>query len=532
MYHYFDIFLILLEKECKMLRNSIPLFVVLAVVVTIGFGSTAYAQEVPAPTITSPASHATITSNTFTVSGTSAPGLIIVSDPSLTTVLGSTVVAPPGGSWSVEVELPNGGHTIVANTFPVLGNLNIVVRSVPLAITVNGDDDFQAPAPAISITSPTHGQILTGGTVSISGTADPGTFVSILDLTRTSLATAVAGPDRTWSAEFGHNDGMHTFTALAMSTVGGVPTAILGTDTVTVFMADGMPTGPEYPVVTSPVSGASVPDNTFTVTGTSAPGALIIISDLFTGEVGRTVADADGMWSVQATNADGVHIFFAISVTGDSRPLHSDPFLVYVSLGDGPAPGELQIPTIASPGNGALIRDGSGVVISGTAAPNTAVRVTGLDIAPIGTAVADGSGAWSMTVDLADGFHTLTATSTRGSQESGHSLLSLVYVDSGATLQDRPVISSPRPISISADGTITISGTARSGADISIVNYVTEIATAAADGSGAWSAELEVPNGLYFISAIASTDSTTRSGNSEPVLLFINEPAQRPAVCR
>ena len=373
---------------------------------------------------------------------------------------------------------------------------------------------------------------MTDGTVSISGTADPGTFVSILDLTRTSLATAVAGPDRMWSAEFVHNDGMHTFTALAMSTVNGVPTTVLGTDTVTVFITDGVPTGPEYPVVTSPASGASVPGNTFTVTGTSAPGALIIISDLFTGEVGRAVADADGTWSVQATNADGIHIFFAISITGDSRPLYSDPFLVYVSLGDGPAPGELQIPTIASPSNGALIRDGSGVVISGTAAPNTAVRVTGLDIAPIGTTVADGSGAWSMTVDLADGFHTLTATSTRGNQESGHSLLSLVYVDSGATLQDRPIISSPRPISISTDGTVTISGTARSGADISIVNYVTEIATTTADDRGVWSAELEVPDGLYFISAIASTDSTTRSGNSEPVLLFINEPAQRPSVCR
>lgn len=510
------------------------LLALLAIAVCAGlFGSTAYAQTIPAPVITSHAPNADITSNTFTVSGTSAPGLVIVSDPSLTTVLGSAVVAPPGGSWSVEVMLPNGGHTIVANTFPVPGNLNVVVRSAPLVITVSGDDNFQAPAPVISITSPTHGQILTGGTVSISGTADPGTFVSILDLTRTSLATAFAGPDGTWSAEFGHNDGMHTFTALAMSTVGGVPATVLGTDTVTVFITDGMPTGPGHPVVTSPVSGAAVPGNTFTVTGTSAPGALVIISDLFTGEVGRDVADADGAWSVQATNADGIHIFFAISIAGDSRPLHSDPFLVYVSLGDGHAPGELEIPTIVSPSSGTLIPDGSGVVISGRAAPNTAVMVTGLDIAPIGTAVADGQGAWSMTVDLADGFHTLTATSFRGSQESGHSLLSLVYVDSGATITERPVISSPGPISTHADGTVTISGTARPGADISIVNYVTEIDTATADGSGAWSAELEVPNGLHFISAIAS-DSTGRSGNSAPVTLFINEPAdtQRTLVCR
>ena len=509
------------------------LLALLAIAVCAGlFSSTAYAQTVPAPTITSPAPSEDVTSNTFTVSGTSAPGLVVVSDPSLTTVLGSAVVLPPGGPWSVEVELPNGGHTIVASTFPDPSNLNILVRSTPLVITVSGNDDFQAPEPAISITSPTHGYILTGGTVSISGTADPGTLVSILDLTRTSLATAVAGPDGTWSAVFGHNDGMHTFTALAISTVGGVPT-ILGTDTVTMFITDGMPTTPGHPVVTSPVSGAAVPGNTFTVTGTSAPGALIVISDLFTGEVGRDVADADGAWSVQATNADGIHIFFAISTTADSRPLHSDPFLVYVSLGDGHAPGELQIPTIASPGTGALITDGSGVVISGTAAPNTVVMVTGLDIAPIGTTIADSSGAWSMTVDLADGFHTLTATSFRGSQESGHSLLSLVYVDSGATITERPVISSPGPISTHADGTVTISGTARSGADISLVNYVTEIATATADGSGAWSAELEVPNGLHFISAIAS-DSTGTSGNSAPVTLFINEPAdaQRTLVCR
>ena len=107
---YIYMYIVLLSTCSVRMLNMRTYLALLTVVICAGlFGSAAYAQQVPAPTITSHTSHETITSNTFTVSGTSAPGLIIVSDPSLTTVLGSAAVAPPGGSWSVEVELPNGG---------------------------------------------------------------------------------------------------------------------------------------------------------------------------------------------------------------------------------------------------------------------------------------------------------------------------------------------------------------------------------------------------------------------------------------
>ena len=494
------------------------------------FGSTAYAQTVPAPVITSPAPDEVVTSNTVTVTGSSISGYaIVIGDPSLR-VLGSTI-ADSNGDWSVEITLQDGTHTIIAAAFPDPADRSRVGTSTPLVITVQGGGT-PAPDPSTvtTIASPTHGTIVTG-TVAMHGTAPPNTSIGILDLTRTTVAATVSDGNGMWSAEFSRPDGMHTFVAAAVAADG---IRILSTDSVTIFVTGGIPAGAGHPVVTSPVSGASIPGNTFTVTGTSAPGAAITIVDLFTREVGNSVADASGAWSVQVTDADGVHIFFAISRMGGSSPLHSDPFLVYVSLGDGPAPGELPPPTITSPANGALIADGGGVQITGTAAPNAVVSVTGLDIASVGTAVADGTGSWSMTTELADGLHTLTATSTLGGQTSGHSLISLVYVDSGVTIQDRPVITNLPPTAVYADGTVTISGTAVPNSSVAIINYMTPIATTTSDGSGAWSITTEVPNGLHIISAIASTDGTARSGNSTPVLLFINEPAdaQRILVCR
>ena len=509
------------------------LLALLAIAVCAGlFGSTAYAQTVPAPVITSPAPGATLTSNTITVTGTSVSGYtIIVGDPALN-VLGSTIV-DSNGDWSVDIQLQDGTHTIIAAAFPNPADLSTRGVSSPLVITVQGGGT-PAPDPSTvtTIISPTHGTIITGSTVAMHGAAPPNTDITILDLTGTSVATAASDGNGMWSAVFSRSDGMHTFVAAAV-TDDGIPTP--NRDSVTIFVTDGVTPSADHPVVTSPVSGASVPDNTFTVTGTSAPGNAITIVDLFAKEVGNSVADASGAWSVEVTDADGVHFFFAISRGEGTTPLYSDPFLVYVSLGDGPAPGELPPPTITSPANGALIADGGGVQITGTAAPNAVVRVTGLDIAPIGTTHADGTGSWSMTADLEDGLHTLAATSERGGQTSGHSLILLVYVDSGAAIQDRPVITNLPTTAVYADGTVTISGTAVPNSPVAIINYMTPIATTASDGGGAWSITTEVPNGLHIISAIVSTaDGTARSGNSVPVLLFINEPAdtQRTLVCR
>lgn len=508
------------------------LLALLAIAVCAGLiGSTAYAQTVPAPVITSPAPNEVIASNTITVTGTSVSGhTIIVGDPALN-VLGTTIV-DSNGDWSVDIQLQDGTHTIIAAAFPDPANLFNRGVSDPLAITVQGGGTT-APEPSTvtTIISPTHGTIITGGTVAMDGTAPPNTNIVILDLTGTSVAATASDGNGMWSAEFSRSDGMHTFVAVAV-TSDGIPTP--NRDSVTIFITGGIPVGTEHPVVTSPVSGAFIPDNTFTVTGTSAPGADITINDLFARQVGSSVADASGAWSVQVTDADGVHIFFAISREGGSSPLHSDPFLVYVSLGDGPAPGELPPPTITSPANGALIADGGSVSITGTAAPNALVRVTGLDIAPIGTTGADGTGSWSITAELVGGLHTLTATSELNGQTSGHSLISLVYVDSGATIQDRPVITNLPPTAVYSDGTVTISGTAVPNSSVAIINYMTPIAATTSDGSGAWSVTTEMPNGLHIISAIVSTDSASRSGNSAPVLLFVNEPAdtQRTLVCR
>jgi len=250
--------------------------------------------------------------------------------------------------------------------------------------------------------------------------------------------------------------------------------------------------------------------------------------------VATTTADEAGTWSVQVTHPDGIHVFYAISKAGDSRPLHSTPFLVYLSQDEELGPGELPLPEITSPAYGALITDGSNVQISGTAVPGAAVTVFGLDIMQIGTDIADGSGDWSMTAQLADGLHTLTARYIVDGQESGHSELSIIHVDSDVTIQERPAVTYPSRESVHDSGDITISGTAIPNATIYIINHEAEIADTMSDDAGAWSVTVDLPDGLHIISAVASRDGTAMSGNSEAVFLFVNEPADapRPMICR
>lgn len=510
--------------------NAAALIPVLAMAAFAGLlGSDAYAQGPAAPVITHPTpDDAVIYSNSVTIAGTSEFGHRITIVDSSNAPLGGTLVTSAAGDWSVDIPMADGTRIIVALAFPNPADFSVSVPSDPLVITVSGGAsvvDTHMPV----ITSPAPGTIVTGGAVTLQGTALPFSIIYISDASRVTLANTVADADGNWQAAISLPNGMHTPVAVSIDSSG----AFLRSVPITVFVTDGVPPDPATPTVTYPASGTHILTNTFTATGTSEPGASIVIIDLFGKPVGFAVADGAGAWSAQVTDADGAHFYTAIASKAGSRSYHSDPFLVYVGLGEA-NPDELPLPTITSPAPGALITDGDDVLIYGTAAPSTLVEVVDLYRVPLGVTYADGSGQWSVTVRLEDGLHTLSAIYyTAGGAPSGHSVFSIVHVDSRVTALDRPVITSPASESVhDSDSAIAISGTAAPNSMIKILNFDAEIATAASDGTGAWSATVQLPNGFYLISAVASTGGATGSSNSEIVMLFVNDPAPSARVCR
>jgi len=153
------------------------------------------------------------------------------------------------------------------------------------------------------------------------------------------------------------------------------------------------------------------------IAGRATPGCVIVVRD---GEVeiGRVTADRSGEWVLvpEAELAAGEHQFTLFAECEGADPIHADRVIALVvperegtALAvavprEGSEPAEvLQRPALDGSGAsvGSIDYDDAGnMILSGIAAPNSTVRVY-LDNELVGTAQADESGRWSLTLDRA-----------------------------------------------------------------------------------------------------------------------------------
>ena len=173
-------------------------------------------------------------------------------------------------------------------------------------------------------------------------------------------------------------------------------------------------------------------DNTLTLSGTAAANSTVKVFE-GTTQVGQTTANGSGAWSVTtAALADGSHSFTATATSGGTTSAASSPLTVRV---DTVAP---NAPTIASfstdtgtVGDG--ITSDNTLTLTGAAAANSAVKV--YDGAMLlGSATANGSGAWSYTTGvLSNAPHSLTATATdaAGNTSAASSVLAVTVNTAG-----------------------------------------------------------------------------------------------------
>ncbi|EPC6070188.1 Ig-like domain-containing protein [Enterobacter hormaechei] len=343
-----------------------------------------------------------------TVTGTAEPGSTITLKDADGNTIG-TGKAGSDGKFTIDLGTPlTNGEQITATATDPSGN-----TSQGGQVTA---PDLTAPdAPANLEVSP-DGKTVTG-------TAEPGSTVTLKDADGNTIGTGKAGSDGKFTIDLGTpltNGEQITATATDPSgnTSPGVQvaapdlTAPDAPEIVTVNDNVGAETGPLS-------NGQRTDDARPTFSGISEAGTVITFYD--NGKpIGTATADATGKWSfTPSTNlSEGNHAITttATDAAGNTSPASTAVSFVVDTVAPG-APAIVSITDDVAPGTGTL---GSGSStndprpqLTGTAEAGSTVTIYDNGIA-IGTAIVGSNGSWSFTpsVNLSEGSHQLTVRAT------------------------------------------------------------------------------------------------------------------------
>ncbi|MBH9425838.1 BapA prefix-like domain-containing protein [Pseudomonas aeruginosa] len=390
-------------------------------------------------------------SNGSVLSGTAEAGVTIVITDGNGNPIGQTS-ADANGNWSFTPgsQLPDG--TVV----------NVVARdaagnsSPATSITVDG------VAPNAPVVEPSNGSEL-------SGTAEPGSSVTLTDGNGNPIGQTTADANGNWS-----------FT----------PSTPLPDGTVVNVVARDAAGNSSPPAsvtvdAVAPATPTVDPSNGTTLSGTAEPGATVTLTDGNGNPIGQVTADGSGNWTF--TPSTPLPNGTVVNATAtDPSGNASSPASVTV---DAVAPA----PPVVNPSNGPTL--------SGTAEPGATVTLADGNGNPIGQVTADGSGNWSFTptTPLPNGtVVNATATDASGNTSAGSS----VTVDS---------VAPATPVINPSNGT-TLSGTAEPGSSVTLTDgNGNPIGQVTADGSGNWSFTPSTP---LADGTVVNATATDPAGNT------------------
>jgi len=244
----------------------------------------------------------------------------------------------------------------------------------------------------VTIDSPADGGISLDATPLITGTGEPGATV-VITIDGTELGEAIVGVDGTWvfAVLTRLDNGIHTVEAVATDSAGNTDT---DTSTFTVAAATDV-------MITGPVNGAVINDNTPAITGTTRPGASVTVTINVGGTlvtIGTVAADSDGNWLVGVTDAlaDGPYIATATATDLEGN-MAEDSVMFTVDTATSVTIEDIDVTT---------------GVITGTGEPGAMVVIV-VDGVSVGTVSVGVDGSWTFDGDaLGAGQHTVTATAT------------------------------------------------------------------------------------------------------------------------
>ncbi|MBI9127906.1 BapA prefix-like domain-containing protein, partial [Pseudomonas aeruginosa] len=390
-------------------------------------------------------------SNGSVLSGTAEAGVTIVITDGNGNPIGQTS-ADANGNWSFTPgsQLPDG--TVV----------NVVARdaagnsSPATSITVDG------VAPSAPVVEPSNGSEL-------SGTAEPGSSVTLTDGNGNPIGQTTADANGNWS-----------FT----------PSTPLPDGTVVNVVARDAAGNSSPPAsvtvdAVAPATPTVDPSNGTTLSGTAEPGATVTLTDGNGNPIGQVTADGSGNWTF--TPSTPLPNGTVVNATA------TDP------SGNASSPASVTVDAVAPATP--VVNPSNGSTLSGTAEPGATVTLTDGNGNPIGQVTADGSGNWSFTptTPLPNGtVVNATATDASGNTSAGSS----VTVDS---------VAPATPVVNPSNGT-TLSGTAEPGSSVTLTDgNGNPIGQVTADGSGNWSFTPSTP---LADGTVVNATATDPAGNT------------------
>ncbi|NRR80269.1 BapA prefix-like domain-containing protein, partial [Pseudomonas aeruginosa] len=402
-------------------------------------------------------------SNGSVLSGTAEAGVTIVITDGNGNPIGQTS-ADANGNWSFTPgsQLPDG--TVV----------NVVARdaagnsSPATSITVDG------VAPSAPVVEPSNGSEL-------SGTAEPGSSVTLTDGNGNPIGQTTADANGNWS-----------FT----------PSTPLPDGTVVNVVARDAAGNSSPPAsvtvdAVAPATPTVDPSNGTTLSGTAEPGATVTLTDGNGNPIGQVTADGSGNWTF--TPSTPLPNGTVVNATA------TDP------SGNASSPASVTVDAVAPATP--VVNPSNGTTLSGTAEPGATVTLTDGNGNPIGQVTADGSGNWSFTptTPLPNGtVVNATATDASGNTSAGSS----VTVDS---------VAPATPVINPSNGT-TLSGTAEPGSSVTLTDgNGNPIGQVTADGSGNWSFTPSTP--LANGTVVNATASDPTGNTSAPATTTVDSVA-------
>ncbi|WP_457929413.1 Ig-like domain-containing protein [Pseudomonas aeruginosa] len=390
-------------------------------------------------------------SNGSVLSGTAEAGVTIVITDGNGNPIGQTS-ADANGNWSFTPgsQLPDG--TVV----------NVVARdaagnsSPATSITVDG------VAPSAPVVEPSNGSEL-------SGTAEPGSSVTLTDGNGNPIGQTTADANGNWS-----------FT----------PSTPLPDGTVVNVVARDAAGNSSPPAsvtvdAVAPATPTVDPSNGTTLSGTAEPGATVTLTDGNGNPIGQVTADGSGNWSF--TPGTPLPNGTVVNATA------TDP------SGNASSPASVTVDAVAPATP--VLNPSNGTTLSGTAEPGATVTLTDGNGNPIGQVIADGSGNWTFTptTPLANG----TVVNATASDPTGNT--------SAPTSTTVDSVAPAAPVVNPSNGA-EISGTAEPGATVTLTDgNGNPIGQVTADGSGNWSftPTTPLPNGT-----VVNATATDPAGNT------------------
>ncbi|EDT6902059.1 BapA prefix-like domain-containing protein [Salmonella enterica subsp. enterica] len=449
--------------------------------------------------------------------------------------IGRTTVGD-NGSWNfTPAALTPETYTITVTETDIAGNISPPSASVTFTL------DTTAPAnPVITFAEDNVGEvqdtIVSGATTDdntpvIHGTGDIGSIITLYNGSSV-LGVVTVDETGTWTLPVTSAlpDGVYTLTAIAADAAGNSS----GVSNSFTFTVDTVPLQPpvvneildDVAPVTGPLTdGAFTNDRTLTINGSGENGSTVTIYD--NGVAIGTALVTDGTWTFNTPELSEASHALTFSATDDAgnTTAQTQPITITVDITAPPAP---TIQTV----------DDDGTRVAGLADPYATVEIHHIDGTLVGSAVANGTGEFVVTLSPAqtDG-GTLTAIAI---DRAGNNGPATNFPASDSGLPAVPAITAIEDDVGSVQGNIaaggatddtmpTLRGTTDIGSTVEVFIDGDSAGFATVDASGNWIFEIATPlseSTHYF--TVQATNANGPGGLSAPVGITVDlsAPAQ------